>query len=155
LSIVDVDELERLLIRMAQEQRTTTYADVLAHFGKTIAPRRAYALSRDLGEVCRRNRERGEPELAVLVVRKSDGLPGEGFFRSAWRDGSYDGPAEGFEAKNFIRAEQDKVFSFFAARPGASEDAEERKDQNDNDHETDQVDDVVHGEAPSWSSINR
>ena len=35
-----------------------------------------------LGPVCERNRARGEPELAVLVVRKSDRLPGEGFFHS-------------------------------------------------------------------------
>ena len=70
---------------------------------------------RDLGEVCARNRARGEPELAVLVVRKADRLPGEGFFHSYWRDGVYDGPSTGPAAAAFIRAESERAFAFFAA----------------------------------------
>ena len=93
-----------------------TYAEVLAHFGIRITPRRVYALCRDLGEVCARNRARGEPELAVLVVRKADRLPGEGFFHGYWRDGVYDGPSTGTPAQAFIRAETERVFEFFAGR---------------------------------------
>jgi hypothetical protein len=93
-----------------------TYAEVLAQFGIKITPRRVYALSRDLGEVCARNRARGEPELAVLVVRKADRLPGEGFFHGYWRDGVYDGPSTGPAAQAFIRAETGRVFAFFAGR---------------------------------------
>jgi hypothetical protein len=114
--VVDIDQLDALLIRAAREGRTLSYADVLAHFGQRITPRRVFGLCRDLGEVCRRNRERGEPELAVLVVRKTDGLPGEGFFRSAWRDGSYDGPPSGPRARAYIRDEQERVFDHFAAK---------------------------------------
>ena len=131
MSLVAIDELERLLIRAARAGRTLTYADVLAHFELQVAPRRVFALCRDLGEVCRRNRARGEPELAVLVVRKTDGLPGEGFFRSAWADGSYDGPARGFPARSFIREQQDRAFTFFACpgagqpEPASSEDAQQ------------------------------
>lgn len=113
--MVDVDQLEALLFRAAREERALTYADVLAHFGKRITPRRVFGLCRDLGEVCRRNRARGEPELAVLVVRKSDGLPGEGFFRSAWQDGGYAGPPAGADARAFVRDEQARVFDFFAS----------------------------------------
>lgn len=151
MSPVDVDELERLLIRAARAERSLTYAEVLAHFGQRIAPRRAYALSRDLGEVCRRNRARGEPELAVLVVRKADGLPGEGFFKSAWRDGSYEGPAEGFEARNFIRAEQERVFDFFRSAAG-SQHPEQRQDQDHDHDQTNEIDDVVHRAAPPAGS---
>jgi hypothetical protein len=86
--LVDVDRLEALLVEAARARRSLTYAEVLAHFGLRITPRRVYALCRDLGAVCARNRARGEPELAVLVVRKSDRLPGEGFFHSLWRDGA-------------------------------------------------------------------
>jgi hypothetical protein len=127
-TLVDVDELERLLIAAARARRSLTYAEVLAHFGMRITPRRVYALCRDLGAVCERNRARGEPELAVLVVRKSDGLPGEGFFHSFWRDGTYDGPATGPLAMAFIRRETERVFVRWAggersarggsARPG-------------------------------------
>jgi len=121
---LDIDALEALLIEAARSGRTLTYAEVLAQFGKRVAPRRVFALCRDLGEVCARNRARGEPELAVLVVRKAGGLPGEGFFKSAWRDGDYDGPPTGPAARSFIRAQQDRVFAHFAgrreARPGTS-----------------------------------
>ena len=155
MSLVEIDELERLLLRAAREGRTLTYAEVLAHFEIRIAPRRAYALSRDLGEVCARNRARGEPELAVLVVRKSDGLPGEGFFKSAWADGSYDGPASGFPARAFIREQQDRVFTFFACHTtgrqisACSENSQKRQDEDHDDHEAYKIDDVVHDEGVS------
>jgi hypothetical protein len=116
---VDIDRLDALLVCAAREGRTLSYADVLAHFGKRITPRRVFGLSRDLGEVCRRNRARGEPELAVLVVRKADGLPGEGFFRSAWHQGLYDGPPSGLRARAYIRDEQERVFDFFSGKARA------------------------------------
>jgi hypothetical protein len=116
--IVDIDALEALLIDAARARRSMTYAEVLAHFGIRITPRRVFALGRDLGEVCARNRARGEPELAVLVVRKDDRLPGEGFFHSCWRDGLYDGPSTGPAAEAFIRAESERVFAHFEVVDG-------------------------------------
>ena len=114
--LVDVDRLEALLIEAARARRSLTYAEVLGQFGLRITPRRVYALCRDLSAVCARNRARGEPELAVLVVRKSDRLPGEGFFHSLWRDGTYDGPATGPVAAAFIRRETERVFAHWAGR---------------------------------------
>jgi hypothetical protein len=119
-TLVEVDELEKLLLAAARARRSLTYAEVLAHFGMRITPRRVYALCRDLGAVCERNRARGEPELAVLVVRKSDRLPGEGFFHSFWRDGAYDGPATGPVAAAFIRRETDAVFAYWGSNPPAT-----------------------------------
>lgn len=113
--LIDIDALEALLIGAARTRKSMTYAEVLAHFGIRITPRRVYALCRDLGEVSARNRARGEPELAVLVVRKADRLPGEGFFHGYWRDGVYDGPSTGAAAEALIRAETLRVFGFFAA----------------------------------------
>jgi hypothetical protein len=111
--VVDVDRLEALLIEAARARRSLTYAEVLGHFGIRITPRRVFALCRDLGVVCERNRARGEPELAVLVVRKADRLPGEGFFHSLWRGGAYDGPATGPVAAVFIRRETERVFAYW------------------------------------------
>ena len=119
-NLVDIDRLEKLLIEAARARRSLTYAEVLAHFGIRITPRRVFALCRDLGAVCERNRARGEPELAVLVVRKSDRLPGEGFFHSLWRDGTYDGPATGPAAATFIRRETERVFAYWGGGPRAS-----------------------------------
>jgi len=112
--MVDIDALEQLLIDAARDRRTLAYSDVLGYFGKRVTPIRVYALCRDLGVVSERNRMRGEPELAVLVVRKTDRLPGEGFFRTAWKDGSYEGPATGPEARVFIDGLTETVFSYFA-----------------------------------------
>ncbi len=116
--LVDLDRLEALLIEAARGRRTLTYAEVLAQFGIKITPRRVYGLCRDLGVVCERNRARREPELAVLVVRKSDRLPGDGFFHGAWRDGSYDGPATGPRARAYIDALTTAVFDFWAGSAG-------------------------------------
>ena len=112
--LVDVDRLEALLIEAARARQSLTYAEVLAHFGIKITPRRVYGLCRDLGSVCERNRRRGEPELAVLVVRKSDRLPGDGFFHGAWRDGGYEGPATGAAARAYVDALSAAVFAFWA-----------------------------------------
>ncbi len=112
--MVDVDDLERLLIRAASERRSLAYSDVLRHFGKRITPIRVFALCRDLGQVSERNRLRGEPELAVLVVRKTDRLPGEGFFRAAWKDGRYDGPATGPQARAYVETLTETVFAHWA-----------------------------------------
>ena len=113
-ALVDVDRLEALLIEAARARQSLTYAEALAHFGIRITPRRVFALCRDLGAVCERNRARGEPEVAVLVVRKADRLPGDGFFHGLWRDGAYDGPATGPEAQAFIRRESERVFAHWA-----------------------------------------
>jgi hypothetical protein len=115
--MVDVDELERFLIEAASERRTLSYGDVLSHFGKRTTPIRVFALCRDLGQVSERNRMRGEPELAVLVVRKTDRLPGEGFFHGAWEEGRYDGPATGPRAKAYIETLTEAVFDHWRARP--------------------------------------
>lgn len=114
--MVDIDALERLLIDAAKERRTLAYGDVLRHFGKRVTPIRVYALCRDLGVISERNRARREPELAVLVVRKSDRLPGEGFFHGPWKDGSYDGPATGPQARAYIDGLTETVFSHFSGR---------------------------------------
>lgn len=112
--MVDIDALEELLIEAAKARRTLAYSDVLRHFDKRVTPIRVFALCRDLGLVSERNRLRGEPELAVLVVRKTDRLPGEGFFRGPWQDGSYDGPATGPKAHAYIDRLTEAVFAHFA-----------------------------------------
>lgn len=129
--MVDIDRLERLLIDAARARRTVTYSEVLSHFGKRVTPIRVYALCRDLGSVSERNSERREPELAVLVVRKTDRLPGEGFFHGAWQDGSYDGPATGPRARAYIDELTETVFNYFSdGRCRTSDPEEGRADAN-------------------------
>lgn len=124
--MVDIDALEQLLIDAARSRRTLAYSEILSHFGKRVTPIRVYALCRDLGVVSERNRERREPELAVLVVRKTDRLPGEGFFHGAWKDGSYDGPATGPLARAYIDGLTEIVFEHFSGQCGRIADRPER-----------------------------
>ncbi len=53
----------------------------------------------------------------MLVVRESDGLPGQGW----WVGGTalllgYDGPWEGASAARFIREQQEAVFRYWGTR---------------------------------------
>jgi hypothetical protein len=66
----------------------------------------------------------GEPPLAVLVVRQSDGLPGQGWWIGAARDHDYAGPWEGPQARALVTALQQEAFRFWSengtVRPRAS-----------------------------------
>ena len=77
------------------------------------------ALCAMLGEIDRAGAARGEPELAVLVVRASDGLPGQGWWVSGGaRDHDYTGPWEGPEAAALIRSVQAEVFAYWQSESG-------------------------------------
>ena len=78
--MVDLDRLERALIAAARERRPVTYGQLLAFFDRKVTPVNVGALCRDLGIVCRSVVAKGGPDLACLVVRKSDGMPGDGYF---------------------------------------------------------------------------
>jgi hypothetical protein len=77
------------------------------------------ALCAILGTVDAEAADRGEPELAVLVVRQSDGLPGQGWWVSGGgRQRGYEGPWEGPEARRFITAVQAETFAWWQSRSG-------------------------------------
>ena len=62
---------------------------------------------------------RGEPELAVLVVRQSDGIPGQGWWVSGGaRQRGYEGPWEGPDAARFIRSVQAEAFAYWQSQSG-------------------------------------
>jgi hypothetical protein len=116
---VDIDRLERVLLDAARSGRTVTYGQVLRYFDKGVGRGTVALLCRDLGLVCARNRARGEPELAVLVVRKTDGLPGDGFMASEAAAGRWRGPLGGPEAAAHMRRLQAEVLAHFARGEGA------------------------------------
>ena len=57
----------------------------------------------------------------MLVVRKADRLPGEGFFHGPWQEGSYDGPATGPAAEAYIRRLSEAVFEHWRSDPAAKD----------------------------------
>ena len=61
--------------------------------------------------------ERGEPELAVLVVRQSDGLPGQGWWVGGAKKHGYAGPVGRTRRRpSSIRKIQRQAFEFWAGR---------------------------------------
>ncbi len=121
-SIADPDEVRAHLVAAATAGHPLTYSELLAQLGHGFTRPKMRALCKTLAAVDFEAAARGEPELAVLVVRQSDGLPGQGW----WVDGGaeahgYDGPWEGDKAARFIDRLQQKAFEHWAmAKSGAS-----------------------------------
>ena len=118
--MVDLDRLERVLIQAAVEGRPVTYGQLLAYFGWKVTQVTVGALCRDLGRVHARHRGEGWPDLACLVVRKSDGMPGEGYFSSLRTEGAYDGPSVGPAAAKLVKTRQAHAHAW-AMRPSRLE----------------------------------
>ena len=71
----------RILVAAAAAGHALTYSELLEHPRLSASPGpRCASLCKTLGAVDDEAAARGEPELAVLVVRQSDGLPGQGWW---------------------------------------------------------------------------
>jgi hypothetical protein len=107
----DPDEVRALLVSRAREGETISYSEALRLLGHPFSRPRMRALCRVLGHIDELARGRGEPELAVLVVRESDRLPGQGWWVAgpAKADG-YEGSWEGPAARAYVRALQQRAF---------------------------------------------
>lgn len=108
--ISNVDEIETMLRASAAVGEAMTYTEVLNALGHAFSRPKMRALCKTLDTIDDRARRCGEPELAVLVVRQSDGLPGQG-----WWIGRQDhaGLWEGPEAKAFVKAVQGRAFAYW------------------------------------------
>lgn len=111
--LFDLDQIESLLQASAREGRAISYAETLNSLGLEFSRPKMRALCVALGEIDRRAGKCGEPELAVLVVRASDKIPGAGWWVS--RE-DYKGPWEGPKAEKFIRAIQKETFGYWKKR---------------------------------------
>jgi hypothetical protein len=111
----DPVEVRGLLIEAARAHQTFTYGALLNILGHTFTRPLMRALCRVLDRIDEVGRAAGEPGLAVLVVRQSDGLPGQGWFVS--RTGVYDDLPlewEGIAAKRYTEARQAEAFDYWA-----------------------------------------
>jgi hypothetical protein len=110
----DWQEIRAHLIAAASAGHWLSYSELLEHLGYGFSRPKMRALCKTLGVVDDDAAARGEPELAVLVVRQSDGLPGQGWWVTGARAHGYDGPWEGPKAAKFIRELQQKTFDYWA-----------------------------------------
>ncbi len=74
------------LIELAKQGRIVTYGELALLLPIYVHPG-SYAFTRLLGQVCSAADEAGEGPLCALVVSKSTGVPGAGFFRGAAEQG--------------------------------------------------------------------
>ena len=111
--LFDVDLIERLLQESAAKEETVSYSELLLILGYRFTRPKMRALCKVLDEVDRRGFSRGEPELAALVVREGDGLPGQGWWVGR-RD--YTGQWTGPDAQAFLTGIQRTTFSYWSRR---------------------------------------
>ena len=112
--LYDAGRIERLLHDAARQRRAISYSELLAELGFQFTRPRMRTVCKTLDLIDREARQRGEPELAVLVVRESDRLPGQG-----WWVGREDhqGPWEGAAALAFVAALQARAFDYWSKMP--------------------------------------
>ena len=114
--LADPAEVRAILISSARAGEAITYSEVLALLGHHFTRPKMRQLCKVLAYVDDEAEERGEPELAVLVVRQSDGLPGQGWWVGGAKKHSYAGEWEGPKAATLIRKIQGRAFEFWAGR---------------------------------------
>ena len=121
------DEVRAHLVAAAAAGTPLTYSEVLAHLGYGFSRPKMRHLCAVLADVDRDAEARGEPELAVLVVRQSDGIPGQGWWVAGGaRARGYEGPWEGPDAARFIASVQAETFAYWQSSDGT--DAERAAD---------------------------
>ena len=112
--LADHDEVRAHLVAAAKAGVALSYGELLEHLGYRFTRPKMRALCVMLGDIDREAAARGEPEFAVLVVRQSDGIPGQGWWvAGGGRARGYEGPWEGPEAARFIREVQGETFAFW------------------------------------------
>lgn len=111
--LFDVGEVEALMRGAARSGVALSYSDALGALGFAFSRPKMRALCAVLDRVDERAVAFGEPELAVLVVRASDGLPGQGWWvgRRDW-DGLWQGP----EAQRFVAEVQGRAFDYWRGK---------------------------------------
>lgn len=114
-SIGDVAEVRVILVASARAREAISYSDLLAALGHRFTRPKMRALCKTLDVIDEAERAAGRPELAVLVVREADGLPGQGWWTGGPpRTEDYDGPWTGPQALAFVRDLQARAFAHWA-----------------------------------------
>jgi hypothetical protein len=109
-ALFDVAQVEALLISCAKAGQDISYSEALMVLGYRFSRPKMRSLCVVLASVDARAKARGEPELAVLVVRESDRLPGQGWWVGRT---SYKGLWEGPDATKYIRRIQQRAFRYW------------------------------------------
>lgn len=115
--LADPAEVKKHLIAAAAAGEPITYSELLNALGHQFTRPKMRALCKVLAVIDDEAARHAEPELAVLVVRQSDGLPGQGW----WVGGGaivhgYEGLWTGPEALGLVKGLQRQAFVYWGAR---------------------------------------
>lgn len=106
----DVERIETLLRAAAGRRRALSYSELLEAMDMRFTRPRMRALCVVLDEIDRRAESAGQPELAALVVRELDRLPGQGWWTGRTDYvGAWEGPAAGA----YLRSVQRIAFDYW------------------------------------------
>ena len=125
--LADPAEVRAILVASAKAGEPISYAEVLELLGHHFTRPKMRALCKVLGYIDDEAAECGEPELAVLVVRQSDGLPGQGWWVGGAKKHGYTGLWEGPPAMRLVRKLQRRAFDYWQSSPergGGSRDSD-------------------------------
>jgi len=115
-AIADVPHVRALLIDAARAGEAISYSRLLLQLGVRFTRPKMRALCRTLDAIDREGAAAGEPGLAVLVVRESDGLPGQGWWTDHAKASGYSGLWEGPTAAREVRRWQAEAFAYWQER---------------------------------------
>jgi hypothetical protein len=116
------DDVRHELLRAARGRRTVTYGFLTRKFRLSRGASGGKGVVGAIGEVDRREAQRGAPGFAAIVVRKDTGYPGGGFFcwdgvppslRREKREGS--NPRLSDAEKRYVRRLQEEIWRFYQA----------------------------------------
>lgn len=113
-NIADKGRVRSILIAAARDRRSVSYSEMLGALGHRFTRPKMRALCKTLDAVDIDAAAAGEPELAVLVVRESDRLPGQGWWTGMADKLGYRGSWEGAEAAEFVAKVQAGPFDYWA-----------------------------------------
>lgn len=113
--IADKVRVRDVLIAAARDSRAVSYSEMLGALGHRFTRPKMRALCKTLDAIDAAGRDAGEPELAVLVVRESDGLPGQGWWVGNAERLGHKGDWTGARAKALVEQEQARAFDYWQA----------------------------------------
>ena len=116
-ALADPAEVRAHLVAAASAGAAISYSDLLGQLGFAFSRPKMRALCAVLGTVDDEAEALGEPELAVLVVRQSDGLPGQGWWVAGGAENhGHVGTWEGAEARRLVERLQAEAFHYWSER---------------------------------------
>ncbi len=111
--IANVALVREHLIVAAKAGTALSYSEMLGKLGFRFTRPKMRALCKTLDAIDRHAVAAGEPELAVLVVRESDRLPGQGWWVGMAEKLGHKGDWTGPDAMALVTRLQDKAFAYW------------------------------------------